>query len=204
MRIIESPAVPFTGTTTTASRARRRRARAGRLAGTLFVVPALAIVAFFVVYPLLRMVYLSLTDYNGLTDPVWAGLANYQYLLQWPDFERIVLNTFLLLLGIPLWVAGPFVVAVILYGSSVLLECTLDGADRDDRGRRAGRGRVASHRLAHPSARADAGRPLLEHLPCTLDSDGILFLDLHIDAGRSRGRLDDDRLRGVPEGACQW
>lgn len=95
---------------------RRRGSGAHRLAGALFVLPAVAIVVFFVVYPLLRMVYLSLTDYNGLTDPSWVGLANYQYLLEWPDFRRIVLNTFLLLIGIPLWVVGPFIVAVMLYG----------------------------------------------------------------------------------------
>jgi ABC-type sugar transport system permease subunit len=82
----------------------------------LFVLPAVVVVVLFVVAPLVRMVVLSATDYNGLTDPTWVGLANYEYLASWPDFRRIVLNTFLLLLGVPLWVVGPFIVAVMLYG----------------------------------------------------------------------------------------
>jgi ABC-type sugar transport system permease subunit len=98
-------------------RGRRLRRRIADRAGSwMFVVPAVVVVGIFVLYPLGRMVYLSFTDYNGLTDPVFSGLANYDYLLNWPDFRRIIFNTIILLLGIPLWVAGPFLMAVILYG----------------------------------------------------------------------------------------
>lgn len=94
----------------------RRRRGARRRNGTLFILPALLVIALFIIAPLVRLVYLSLTDYDGFTEPVWVGFSNFEYLWTWPDFRRIVLNTFILLLGIPIWVVVPFVIAVVLYG----------------------------------------------------------------------------------------
>ncbi|GAB3597472.1 carbohydrate ABC transporter permease [Microbacterium tumbae] len=97
-------------------RRRPRLRRGANLGALLFVVPALAVVVFFIVLPLVRLLYLAMTDYDGFTTPTWVGLANFEYLATWPDFRRIVFNTFILLLGIPVWVVGPFIVAVVLYG----------------------------------------------------------------------------------------
>jgi ABC-type sugar transport system permease subunit len=86
-------------------------------AGIAFVIPAAALIAFFVIYPLVRLAFLSLTRYDGLSAAEWIGLDNYRYLLQWDAFHRILLNTVLLLLGIPIWIAVPFVLAVAMFGA---------------------------------------------------------------------------------------
>lgn len=96
-------------------RARRRR-RPRVPAGLFFVLPALVLIAFFVVYPLLRLVYLSFTKYDGLQAAQWIGFANYLELVNWDQFRQFVLNTALLLLGIPLWIAVPFMLAIAMFG----------------------------------------------------------------------------------------
>ena len=59
---------PMRRTTSTASQAR---------AAWMFLAPSLAILALFVVYPIGRAAYLSLTDYSLLKPPRWIGLKNY-------------------------------------------------------------------------------------------------------------------------------
>ena len=60
-------------------RPRHERRRAG--VGAAFAVPALVLFLLFAVYPMLRVVYLSLFDYD-LTSPArFVGLANYKFLL---------------------------------------------------------------------------------------------------------------------------
>jgi ABC-type sugar transport system permease subunit len=63
------------------------RSRAGRhwvryRAGYLFVLPALALYAVFMIYPFAQSIYLSFTDWNG-AQPVktFVGLSNYRQLL---------------------------------------------------------------------------------------------------------------------------
>jgi ABC-type sugar transport system permease subunit len=85
-------------------------------AGAYFVLPAFVLVAFFVIYPLGRLLFLSFTKYDGLSAARWVALDNYTYLWHWHDFHQIVLNTALLLIGIPLWVVVPFLLAVAMFG----------------------------------------------------------------------------------------
>lgn len=96
------------------SRFQRRRRRSW--GGLGFVAPFLAAVAVFLLYPLGRVVYLSLTEYNGLGSPTWIGFDNYTTLLDSTDFHRVLLNTGMLMLGLPVWVAIPFIIAVALFG----------------------------------------------------------------------------------------
>jgi multiple sugar transport system permease protein len=60
---------------------RRRRAsplaRRKAIEGYLYISPFLIGFAVFTAYPLLASLYLSFTNYNLLTAPVWAGLENY-------------------------------------------------------------------------------------------------------------------------------
>ncbi len=46
----------------------------------LFLVPALIVIAVFVLYPIAAVVYYSFTDYSISTPPVWVGLRNFQQL----------------------------------------------------------------------------------------------------------------------------
>ena len=52
-----------------------------RRIGYLYVLPAFLVYAAFALYPLLKAVYLSLFDWDGLTVGTWAGLSNYQEVL---------------------------------------------------------------------------------------------------------------------------
>lgn len=50
--------------------------------GVLFVVPGLLIYLIFMVYPFLNTIYLSFTDWNGVTPAKdWVGLSNYARML---------------------------------------------------------------------------------------------------------------------------
>jgi ABC-type sugar transport system permease subunit len=83
------------------------------MTGWLFVLPQLVLVAALVLLPLGRVIYLSFMQYDGFTDPVFIGLQNYLDLIVWKDFQRQVLNTFLLVLALPLWVLLPFTLAAL-------------------------------------------------------------------------------------------
>jgi ABC-type sugar transport system permease subunit len=74
---------------------RRKQARFGRLLdvpalhrekayyGVLFVIPALLIYLVFMIYPFLNTIYLSFTNWNGITPTKeWVGLSNYVRIFQ--------------------------------------------------------------------------------------------------------------------------
>jgi multiple sugar transport system permease protein len=63
----------------------------------MFVVPALAVTCVFLLWPLARAVYLSLTDWDLLSDPRWVGLDNYRELATSDAFRN------------SLWVTGYYV-----------------------------------------------------------------------------------------------
>jgi len=44
----------------------------------LFLAPALALLGIFVVYPIIAVVFYSLTDYDIVRPPVWVGLDNFE------------------------------------------------------------------------------------------------------------------------------
>lgn len=45
--------------------------------GWIFIAPFLIIFLTFSIYPVLRTLYLSFTDYSGFNQPTWVGLSNY-------------------------------------------------------------------------------------------------------------------------------
>lgn len=46
-------------------------------AGYLFVAPFVIVFCIFSLYPVLRTLYLSFTNFRGFGEPTWAGLSNY-------------------------------------------------------------------------------------------------------------------------------
>lgn len=46
--------------------------------GWLFIAPFLIVFLTFSIYPVLRTLYLSFTDYSGFNVPTWTGMANYK------------------------------------------------------------------------------------------------------------------------------
>lgn len=69
------------------SRPRSAITRARDRTGLMFALPALVLFLAFAVYPMLRVFYLSLFDYNLTSDPRWVGLDNYQFLFQDAEFH---------------------------------------------------------------------------------------------------------------------
>jgi putative chitobiose transport system permease protein len=67
----------------------------------LFLTPALLVIAIFVLYPILAVVYYSFTDYSIVTPPEWIGLQNYQELLRDSNFWLALRNSFLYLIVTP-------------------------------------------------------------------------------------------------------
>jgi len=64
------------------------------IAAWVFLAPALMILGVFVLFPILYMVYLSVTDgHLTLSGVRWVGLNNYVRLLKNPDFWQIMGNT---------------------------------------------------------------------------------------------------------------
>ncbi|WP_210161015.1 carbohydrate ABC transporter permease [Microvirga lotononidis] len=61
--------------------------------GSVFLGLPLAWLTFFVVFPILLVVYLSFTSYDILGSPKWIGLLNYEDLLDDDVFWTAVLNT---------------------------------------------------------------------------------------------------------------
>ncbi|HIU14923.1 MAG TPA: sugar ABC transporter permease, partial [Candidatus Ventricola intestinavium] len=73
-----------------------KHSRAGRkgLYGLLFVLPFMAGLAFFRLYPFLKTFYTSLTSTNMMTfTSSFVGLANYQRLLKDPTFYSSIAVT---------------------------------------------------------------------------------------------------------------
>lgn len=73
-----------------ATKQRRRRTRTAYL----FMAPSLIVLGVFMVYPLLRAGWLSLTNYSFFGGSHFVGLANYRSLLHDSQFWRDLLNTF--------------------------------------------------------------------------------------------------------------
>lgn len=69
--------------------------RRGRPLGIplLMLLPFMVLFAAFVLYPVVRSLYLSFTDYNAISQPHMVGTANYVNLLQDPRFYKALANT---------------------------------------------------------------------------------------------------------------
>lgn len=83
-----------------------RRNRAGTV-GYLLVAPAMLLFAAFAIWPGLRIFFLSLFDYNLVSDPEFIGLDNFVFLAQDSQFHAVVGQTLF-------YVAGTYVPAIVL------------------------------------------------------------------------------------------
>ena len=74
--------------------------------GLVFVLPAVGFFAAFNLFPMLFGLYLSFTDYDLLSPPIWVGLDNFVNL--WDDrlFRQALGNTLVFVAGatVPVWV----------------------------------------------------------------------------------------------------
>ncbi len=71
-----------------------KRVRRETLIGWLFVLPALAMYALFVLQPLALTVQYSFYKWNGVGPATWVGLSNYAFVLSDPDLLQTIFNAF--------------------------------------------------------------------------------------------------------------
>lgn len=81
--------------------------------GLLYVAPAVAVFAVFVVYPLYRTFYTSLYDYDGLTAATWVGLDNYRQVLTAPELREALVHSLVFLV---FYAALPVIIGLALAG----------------------------------------------------------------------------------------
>jgi raffinose/stachyose/melibiose transport system permease protein len=98
-----------------ASRALSGRVRDARLQGWLFVAPALAAYAVFVLWPLIQTFKYSLYEWDGVLPPRWVGLENFKTIFSDDELLGVLGHAFQLIIffsGIP--VALGLVVATVM------------------------------------------------------------------------------------------
>ncbi len=78
--------------------ARRARHRARQRAGWLFVAPALAAYAIFVLWPMGLTVQYSLYEWNGIGASTWVGFDNYTRVFTDPELFDTILHALELIL----------------------------------------------------------------------------------------------------------
>ncbi len=65
--------------------------------------------------PIGEAFYLSLTRWNGVGEPEWVGLANYEALLKDRTFRTALTNNLAILIAVPAWVLLPLFVASLIH-----------------------------------------------------------------------------------------
>ncbi|WP_213989453.1 sugar ABC transporter permease [Sodalis sp. dw_96] len=84
-----------------------------RRAAFMFILPAALVFSVYVIYPIFSSIFLSFYNWDGVTDKVFVGLANYQELFQTETFYTALKNNLLWLLLFML--APPIGLALALY-----------------------------------------------------------------------------------------
>jgi ABC-type sugar transport system permease subunit len=64
-----------------------------------YIAPFYVLFLVFSAYPLLASLYYSFTNWDGLSQPVFIGIANYVNLFRDPTFSRVITNTLIVWLG---------------------------------------------------------------------------------------------------------
>jgi putative chitobiose transport system permease protein len=89
-------------------------AKKSSLTPYLFLAPALLVIVVFVVYPIIAVFYYSFTDYNIVTPPEWAGLRNYQQLVNDPIFWQALKHSFIYLIVTPTLIFLSILLAIVV------------------------------------------------------------------------------------------
>jgi multiple sugar transport system permease protein len=89
--------------------------RTERRFALLFVLPALALVALFRIFPLVWGFILSFTDSNGLAPANFVGIDNYVAIAKDPAFRDSIENTLILIATLPAWILLPLLLAILIH-----------------------------------------------------------------------------------------
>ena len=81
----------------------------------LFIIPAAIVVSTFVLYPTLKAIYLSFTNFNMISEAGFVGFANYINVWRDPFFWAALKNTLLyMLIVVPVLVIAPIFLAALV------------------------------------------------------------------------------------------
>lgn len=81
----------------------------------LFIIPAAIVVSTFVLYPALKAIYLSFTNFNMISEAGFVGFANYINVWRDPFFWAALKNTLLyVLIVVPVLVIAPIFLAALV------------------------------------------------------------------------------------------
>jgi putative chitobiose transport system permease protein len=80
----------------------------------LFLAPALALIAVFVLYPIASVVYYSFTSYDIVRPPEFIGLDNYRQLIADPTFWKALTNSLVYLIATPTLILLSIVLAIVV------------------------------------------------------------------------------------------
>ncbi len=81
----------------------------------LFIIPAAIVVSTFVLYPALKAIYLSFTNFNMISEAGFVGFANYINVWRDPFFWAALKNTLLyMLVVVPVLVFAPIFLAALV------------------------------------------------------------------------------------------
>jgi putative chitobiose transport system permease protein len=80
----------------------------------LFLVPAVALIGVFVVYPIVAVIYYSFTDYDIVRPPVWVGLANYIHVFADKTFWLALTHSIIYLIATPILIVLSIALAIVV------------------------------------------------------------------------------------------
>jgi putative chitobiose transport system permease protein len=80
----------------------------------LFLAPALVVLAIFVAYPIVSVVWYSFNDYDIVRPPTFVGLENYERLLGDPTFWKALGNSIVYLVATPTIIALSVALAIVV------------------------------------------------------------------------------------------
>jgi putative chitobiose transport system permease protein len=80
----------------------------------LFLAPALVLLAIFVAYPMVAVVWFSFTDYDIVRPPVFVGLENYGQLLGDEVFRLAITHSFIYLVVTPILIVLAICLAIVV------------------------------------------------------------------------------------------
>jgi ABC-type sugar transport system permease subunit len=91
-----------------------RRGR-GWLTPLLLLLPAVALMVWLMVLPLVETVSLSFKSWDGFTNPVGVGTENFSQLLHDPVFKEALKHNLFIVAAMPVWIGLPYSVAWALH-----------------------------------------------------------------------------------------
>jgi ABC-type sugar transport system permease subunit len=98
---------------------RLSQAQRRRFACFLFALPALVVIFIFFLFPMLRSLYFSFTNWDGIARTVqWVGLRNFARVVTDDSFRQVIINTlFIIIIYVPVLNVLALLLAVAVYNA---------------------------------------------------------------------------------------